>query len=98
MLLPLIREFNIKLFQKVVAYRGPGQRDFDYAKLATSHFMETKHAIYVSVLISSIATPETEYIIIGGDFLINIIFGVRILYLIKKSKRKTAKKEGESSK
>ena len=98
LILPIIRELNIRLLQKAVAFRGPGKRDFDHAKLPSSHFMETRHAVYISILVGTMATPTTTYMVLGGDFLMNIYYGVRIIYLLKKSTRENASEEGESTK
>ena len=60
--------------------------------------METRHAVYVSILVGTMATPKTTYMILGGDFLMNIYYGVRIIYLMRKSTRENAREEGELSK
>ena len=43
------------------------------------HMAETRHAVFLSIILGGVATPESTYCIIGIDFLINIYNGMKII-------------------
>ena len=84
LLSPLAKEIFVALFL-YVSYKASGSRDIKI-KLAANHFMETKHAIFLAVILASVATPTTGYCIIGIDFAINLFNGLKIVYALKYKK------------
>ena len=67
------------------------------SKISCIHFIESAHALNMAILLGSVATPLTTYIIIGLDFSINIYHGLKIVYQLKFSKKENAKDEGKMS-
>ena len=63
---PLVREMFIWMMQETV-YRGGGRgaRNQYSIRLTSSYYMETRHAIFLAVILGSIATPITCYCVIG---------------------------------
>ena len=63
---PLVREMFIWMIQETV-YRGAGEgaRDQYSIRLTSSYYMETRHAIFLAIILGSIATPITCYCVIG---------------------------------
>ena len=57
---------------------GSGSRNSYYLKFACSLFMETRHAIFISIMMGN-ATNATVYSIIGIDFALNIYHGMKIV-------------------
>ena len=66
LLSPLVREMFVWMLQEV-SYKGAGEgsRGIYSIRLSTSHYMEVRHAIFLAVILGSIATPATSYCIIG---------------------------------
>ena len=48
-------------------------------KMTVSHHLETRHAVFLSIILGGIATPESTYCIIAIDFIINIYHGLKIV-------------------
>ena len=83
---PLAREILTWLLQATArkASRGTAndhQKTIDYT---TSHWLESRHAIFLAIILSGIATPATLYCVVGMDFAINIFHGCKIAYNMKK--------------
>ena len=66
LLSPLVREIFIWMIQETV-YRGGGKgaRNQYSIRLTSSYYMETRHAIFLAIILGSIATPITCYCVIG---------------------------------
>ena len=64
------------------------------SKISSIHLIETAHAIQLTIVLASVATPMTTYIMLGTDFLINVYNGLKIVYQLKLSKKENAKDEG----
>ena len=78
--LPLVREFNIWNLT-AVSNKAAGERARNSYTLrfACSHYMETRHAIFLAIMMGN-ATDATVYTIIGIDFVLNIYHGMQIVY------------------
>ena len=63
--------------------------------LSCLHYIESKHAIFVSIMMGSILTPFTTWIILGMDFIMNIYNGLKIVYTLKYSKKENAEEDGK---
>ena len=55
--------------------------------MAANHYVEARHAMFLSITLAGVATPLTSFIIIGLDFLINFFHASRICYNIKIKKK-----------
>ena len=73
---PLLREYGIWIETKMSSMASSGVAPH---KLVVRHFIETRHAVFLSVMLGGIATPESTYCIIAMDFLINIYHGLKIV-------------------
>ena len=83
---PLAREFYTWLLT-ATARKASGGSANDHIKTieyTTSHWVESRHAIFLAIILSGIATPATLYCVVGMDFAINIFHGCKIAYNIKK--------------
>ena len=64
------------------------------SKISSVFLIETAHALQLTIVLASVATPFTTYMILGMDFLINQYNGLHIVYQLKLSKKENAKEEG----
>ena len=64
--------------QAVSKRASGGEVESHDLKIACSHFMETRHAIFVSIMMGN-TTNATVYSIIGIDFALNIYHGMKIM-------------------
>ena len=90
---PLPRELFVWLLLKL-ASKALGDYDMG-TKLTIIHFVSLKHALALITVLGSVSTTETTYIILGIDFLINIYTSLKIVYLVKFSKKENSGREGK---
>ena len=90
----LIREIFVWMLT-TLAYKASGKQEFDLVKLSTRHQMESRHALFLTVMVGSVATDATVYVVVGADFLINIYTGLKIVYLLKYSSNENAANRGK---
>ena len=76
LLSPLVREYGVWIETKMSSKASSGLPPH---KLMISHFKETRHAVFLSIMLGGIATPESTYCIIAMDFIINIYHGLKIV-------------------
>ena len=76
LLSPLVREFWLWISPKG-AFKASGENTIA-AKYLCQHFVETKHAVFLAVILGGVATPETTYCILALDSLINLYHAVKI--------------------
>ena len=81
---PLIREFFVR-FSLEISYKsaGNGSRGAYSVKFPCMHYMESRHATVLAIILGGVATQTSSYCIIGMDFAINIYHGLRIVYRFK---------------
>ena len=81
---PLIREFFVR-FSLEISYKsaGNGSRGEYSVKFPCMHYMETRHATVLAIILGGVATQASSYCIIGMDFAINIYHGLKIVYRFK---------------
>ena len=60
-------------------------------KISCIHYMGSRHALFLAVVMGSIATSVTTNIIIALDFIINVYLALKIIYLLKYSKKVNSK-------
>ena len=77
---PLVREFWVWIGPKVCfKASGTGSKGKVSTQLICQHYMETKHAVFLAVIIGGVATSESTYCILAVDFLLNMIRTWRIV-------------------
>ena len=81
---PLIREFFVR-FSLEISYKsaGNGSRGAYSVKFPCMHYMESRHATVLAIILGGVATQTSSYCIIGMDFAINIYHGLKIVYRFK---------------
>ena len=80
LLVPLLREVSIWTLLKAVSKAAVG---FSPNEMTVYHSFETRYAVFLSIILGSIATAESSYCLIAIDFLTNLYHGIKI---VKKSK------------
>ena len=81
-LIPL-RNFNVWL-QTKVGYKAAGVQDASIA-ISCSHNMNNRHCFFLSVVLGTIATDVTCWVILAIDFCINIYFVLKISWTKRKN-------------
>ena len=83
LLLPLAREFNVWILSKV-SYKASDAKDSSIS-ISCSHNVNTKHCVFLCVMLGTVATDATSWIILGIDFMINICICLKIIWIRKKN-------------
>ena len=66
---PFVRDFSSKLVVGCVhKAAGPGSQANEWIKYPPMHFVVTKHAVSLAVIVGGVSTPESSYIIMAADF------------------------------
>ena len=91
---PVIREINVWILT-TCAYKASGKQEFDTVKLSAMHQMESRHALFLTIMVGSVATDETVYALVSYDFLVNFYTGLKIVYMLKYSSKENAANEGK---
>ena len=91
---PVIREINAWILT-TCCYKASGKQEFDTVKLSAIQYTESRHALFLTIMVGSVATDETVYAVVGYDFLMNIYTGLKIVYLLKYSSKENAANEGK---
>ena len=90
--LPFAREFNLWL-QLKTAYRAAGAKDSS-VEISCSYMINTRHCVFLSVMLGTAATDLTSWVILGSDFLFNLFLTLRIMWM-KRKKDIDVKMEGK---
>ena len=83
-LLPLLREMNGWIFARI-CYKSAGFKS-DAITITAHHEMACRHAVFLSVALSLLATHQTAFICIGLDFAVNFILCILIIWRAKRKK------------
>ena len=83
LLLPFIREINSWLFIKIYSKASDG--DPSSVAIVCGHGVCLSHSFFLAYTIGTLATTTFSYVTIAGDFAINFLICLRIIYLKKKS-------------
>ena len=78
---PLAPYMALKLIRKVT-YKAAGEAGFERTKpinFLTQHYITTKHAIFLAVIVGSVATPITSACLMAVDFCKTMLAGWKIL-------------------
>ena len=78
-----------------LCYKAARKQEFDTVKLSAIQYTESRHALFLTIMVGSVATDATVYATVGSDFLINIYKGLKIVYLLKYSSKENAANEGK---
>ena len=92
---PLVRELFAWILLSVTYKAVGGSCEFHGPKLATLHYIESKHGLFLAVMVGSVASPLSTWIILGMDFVIDIYHGLKIVYMLKTSKEEEKNIEGK---
>ena len=80
----LLREVNTwvlqKLMVKAVKEHSNDAQEMD-AKMAALIYINCQHSFYVAIAIGNTATPATTYILLFGDFMLNMYSSCKIMQL-----------------
>ena len=88
LLTPLVVHFNVWFLQKV-AHLASGENIPNSQKrnimLTCLHYMETRHALFLAIMVGSISTPTTTYVILGITTVQNVYKCISIVRKAKKN-------------
>ena len=88
-ILPIVREINIWITNKLASHAASG--DQQGMEIVVSYTICTRHAIFLAVVLGSIATTNTCIMILAVDFIINIYLSLRIIWTKKYKEHNTEK-------
>ena len=80
---PLIREFWVKYATKA-CLKASGMTEesgsaLEFTKYLGQHYVKTKHAVFLAVILGGVATPETTYCLVCMDLLINAFKSIQTI-------------------
>ena len=81
MLSPFFKDFFMALFK--YAYRIAeldGMPDKPSTMLVLAHYMTTRHAVFLAIMVGGVATPESSACIMATDYAKTLYQGLRIIY------------------
>ena len=81
-LLPIVREFNYRILERIMC--GTGSRNEKSSRTTVFIGINTYHVIYVAIQIGQSSTELTSYLILAIDFLLNI-YGCIVIIKMKKA-------------
>ena len=90
---PSVRILFVWMLMKLVS-KALGQHNNASARLSCNHYMESRHALFLAIMLGSVATPASTFIILGLDFVINIYLCLKIVHKLRYSKEENAKENG----
>ena len=67
---PFVKEIFSRLYFKLVQkMAGKENKDKRSVKILVSHYVSTKHTVFIAIIVGGVASPVTSYCIMGIDFL-----------------------------
>ena len=88
--LPVVRELNLAMMLKLT--KKASLCKSWRVECSVTHYLNTRHAMFLSIIIGTVATLEASLIIIGIDVMINLYLCLKLIYL-KMGKPETASKQ-----
>ena len=88
--LPVVRELNLAMMLRLT--KTASQCKSWRVECSVTHYLNTRHAMFLSIIIGTVATLEASLIIIGIDVMINLYLCLKLIYL-KMGKPETASKQ-----
>ena len=76
LIVPILREAAIWIMFKVCSKAADAILP---NKLTICHYFDTQYIVFISIMLSSTATPESTYCLIAVDFLTNLYHGWKII-------------------
>ena len=84
LLTPLVVEFNTRLLL-AVSYLASGREGGSRLnELSCLHYMATRHALFLAIMVGSISTKKTTYVILAITFVVNMY---KCLSIVRKAKK-----------
>lgn len=80
--LPIVREVNLRV-QTKIAFKASGCQDSS-VKITCIHNVNTRHSLFLAIVMGSTTSLLTSVVIIGIDFAINIFFYLQLVWLKRK--------------
>ena len=68
---------------QIICYKSAGVKN-TAIKVTCAHEMTCRHAVYLSVALSLLATTNTAYFALGLDFVVNLVICLKIIWRTKK--------------
>ena len=90
--LPFLREANIWIQEKI-AYKSADSKDASVS-ISVIHSVNTRHCVFLSVMVGTKATNLSSWIILFADFFYNLYLALRLVW-IKKMKPKNERNDRE---
>ena len=91
LLTPFAKDISSKLLFKVACKSNSTEEERRSIKFPIAHYITTKHAVFLAVIVGNVSTPLTTYCILFLDFAKTIRATVKII----RRKRKGENVEGE---
>ena len=89
---PFLRELN-SWIQENLAHKAAGVNDTSVT-IAAAHLVNTRHCVFLCVVIGNTATNVSSWIIFGADFIYNLYLALKIVW-IKKTQCKSERNDQE---
>ena len=90
----LWRQLNIWLQLKISFKAAAGYCDHYRLKLSVIHGNLREYVLFMTILLGSVASPSTTYIVLFFDFSLNIFSALKIVYLMKYCKKENSNDKG----
>ena len=78
LLSPFAKDISTKLLLKV-ASKSAGPQGRDIIKIPVVHYITTKHAIFLAIIVGNVSTPLTTYCILFLDFAKTVYTALKII-------------------
>ena len=79
---PILREMHTWIFLQL-AYKSAGAHDTSVT-ISMAHNINTRHVVFLSVMLGSAATDHSSWVILGTDFVYNIYLAIKIIWIRKR--------------
>ena len=78
---PFLKDFFMVLFKYVYRIAElDGMPDKPSIMLVLAHYMTTRHAVFLAIMVGGVATPESSACIMATDYAKTFYAGLRIIY------------------
>ena len=85
-MLPIVRSINGRLLT-AICYKAAGTKNNDAILVTCKHEMGCRHAVFLSVAISILATRESASLALGFDVAVNFVICLKIIWRTKRQKK-----------
>ena len=77
--LPVLRELNLAMMLRLT--KKASQCKSWRVECSVTHYLNTRHAMFLSIIIGTVATLETSLVMIGIDVMINLYLCLKLIFL-----------------